>query len=88
MRPPGKSEAIGYDIVVWVDEDGDIVARGFSPLGHKTLRGFVNKYRPGDIVQIYCSPEEFEADIPDGVHVGTLNSTTGKIDSMKAPRLQ
>lgn len=89
MRPPSKTEAEGYDIVVWVDKDGDIVARAFSKPGHSALRAFVNRYRPGDLVQIYCSPEEFEDELPQGIRAGALNSATGKIGPLtKSPRLQ
>jgi len=88
MRPPSSSEATGYDIVVWVDQDGDIVARGFTKLGHSTLRAFVNKYRAGDIVQIYCNPEEFTDELASNVRVGALNSNTGRIGPLLSPRLQ
>jgi len=79
MRPPSKSEATGYDVIVWVDEDGDIVARGFSRQGHSALRAFVNKYHAGDIVQIYCTPEAFMDELPTDLAVGVLNSRTEKV---------
>lgn len=87
MLPPSKKEAEGYDVVVWVDNDGDIVARGFTHLGHKQLKGFVNSYHPGDIVQIYCEPDEFIAEFSPETTVGMLNSRTKKIGPYSASRL-
>lgn len=72
MRTPSAREAENYDIVVWVDEEGDIVARGFSDTGHTALRRYVNEYQRGDIVQIYVPPKEFEADMPTDLTVGLL----------------
>ncbi len=74
MRPPSKKEVEGYDIVVWVDKDGDIVTRGYTKAGHAALKQFVNEYRTGDIVQIYSSPAEFQADLPPTLAVGMLTS--------------
>lgn len=73
MRPPSKKEVQGYDIVVWIDSDGDVVTRAFTPVGHTTLRKFVNQYTPGDIVQIYSDPKEFTSQIPSTVVVGMLS---------------
>jgi hypothetical protein len=42
MRPPSKKEAMGYDIMVWVDRDGDIVSRAYTRSGHDALRSIVN----------------------------------------------
>lgn len=72
MRPPSKKEVEGYDIVIWVDKDGDIVTRGYTRAGHSALRGFVNEYHAGDIVQIYSTPAEFQADLPVTLAVGLL----------------
>lgn len=75
MRPPSKKEASGYDIMVWVDHEGSIVTRAFTKQGHSALRAFVNQYTDGDIVEIYISPSDFEAELPPDVSVGML---TGK----------
>lgn len=82
MRPPSKAEAEGFDIVVWSDKDGDIVCRAFTPAGDRALRAFVNKYHRGDIVQIYMPPEQFEAELPEGIHVGLLNPRRKKVVAM------
>jgi hypothetical protein len=74
MRPPSAREAKGYDIVVWVDEEGDIVTRAFTKRGDNALKTFVNEYSKGDIVQIYSSPTEFEASLPNTLAVGYLTS--------------
>lgn len=87
MRPPSKTEAQGYDIVVWSDKDGDIVCRAFTPAGDKALRAFVNKYHRGDLVQIYMPPEKFEAELPEGITVGLLNPKSKKVVPMNAVRL-
>jgi len=78
MRTPNKRVAQGYDIVVWVDDDGDIVAKAFTKYGHNTLRKFVSDYRNGDIVEIYCDPDQFMKEVDETVSIGTL-TTKGEI---------
>jgi ribosomal protein L21E len=65
---------MGYDIMVWVDRDGDIVSRAYTRSGHDALRSIVNTYEKGDIVQIHYSPPEFVADMPKGLVIGLLTS--------------
>lgn len=73
MRTPSKRVAKGFDVVVWVDNDGDIVAKAFTPRGHNSLRKFVSDYHNGDIVEIYCDPDAFMKELEDEVALGTLN---------------
>jgi hypothetical protein len=79
MQPPSKREAKGFDIVVWKDKDGDIVGRAFTPAGDKALRAFVNEYHKGDIVVIYCHPDEFMAELPKSILVGILADQNKKV---------
>lgn len=82
MRPPSKKEAAGFDIVVWSDDEGDVVARAFTPAGDRALKAFVNKYEKGAIVIIYCHPEEFQQEIPKGTIVGLLSPRAKKVVPM------
>ena len=85
MRPPSKKEAKGFDVVVWVDTDGDIVCRAFTPGGDEYLKNLVNHYERSDIVQIYSDPEEFYKSVPPDLVVGLL--THNGVKTMGSPRL-
>jgi hypothetical protein len=74
-RPPSKKEAKGYDIAIWADKDGDIVSRAYTKKGDGALKGTVNTYEVGDIVQIFCAPPEFIADMPEDLVIGILTPT-------------
>lgn len=79
MRTPSSREADGFDVVVWVDKDGDIVAKAFSTEGDKALKQYVNDYRKGDIIEIYVPPSQFEADMPQTLRVGLLTTARGVV---------
>jgi hypothetical protein len=87
MQPPSQRAAAGFDIVVWVDNDGDIVCRAFTSPGHKAIRKLVNDYRRGDIVQIYNSPEEFQAEMPESLAIGMLQKQSKKVVPLSIIRL-
>jgi hypothetical protein len=87
MQPPSKREAKGFDIVVWKDKDGEIVGRAFTTQGHKALKAFVNEYRKGDIVSIYCHPDEFIAELPKTILVGILSERSKKVVPMNKNHL-
>jgi hypothetical protein len=86
MRTPSKRAAKGFDVVVWVDGDGDIVAKGFSDAGHDALRQYVSDYRKGDIVEIYVDPDQFTKDVGENILVGALDGQ-GKVVAMDKLRL-
>jgi hypothetical protein len=87
VQPPSKAESKGFDIVIWVDNDGDIVCRALTDLGHESIRKLVNDYQRGDIVQIYTSPEDFQAEMPDNLAIGMLSERAKKVVPISTIRL-
>lgn len=87
MQPPSKRQAAGFDIVVWVDKEGDVVCRAFTDPGHKAIRQLVDEYHKGDIVQIYNSPDEFQAEMPDDLAIGMLQRGSKKVVPLSFSRL-
>ena len=87
MKPPSKDECNGFDLVVWKDDDGEIVCRAFTLTGHKALKQFVNKYRKGDLVVIYCDPKQFEEELEKDVIVGLLHPKSKKVVPMSKAHL-
>jgi hypothetical protein len=56
---PNIRKARGYDVVVWVDGDGDIVATSYSVRGVHAMLRIVPSYVQGDIVEILMHPDKF-----------------------------
>jgi len=47
-----------YDVVVWMDSDGDMMTKGFSQAGHDSLKSMSLEYI-GEPIQVLCHPDEF-----------------------------
>ncbi len=78
-RIMNERRAAGYDIVVWIDEDGDAVCGAFTRAGEQWLQTIVGTYRKGDIMIIHSPPNVFEASIPEHLRVGYENPDTKRI---------
>ena len=87
MQAPTKQKAKGYDIVVWIDDDGDIVTKSYTHAGTLTLKAMVPDYEHGYVAQIHCDPKEFMAEVPHLVTVGMLDFSTKKLVPMRVTRL-
>lgn len=79
---------MGYDILVWLDEEMDVVCCGYTEAGETFLRTIYPPYTNGDILEIISHPEEFKASIPFNINVGLRNYRTNKVAPMDGPRLQ
>lgn len=80
--------AAGYDVLVWKDDDGDIVCCAYTELGTRWLRAFIPSYEVGDIAQILAPPEEFARLVPDNVLVGRYTTDTKRVLPLVGPLLQ
>jgi hypothetical protein len=57
------------DILVWVDENGDVLYEGLTQNAISFLRIEDPEYMPEDIIEIHVSPEEFAERIPRSLNV-------------------
>lgn len=76
-----------YDVLVWIDDDGDVVCNSLSAEGLAFLRSLDPSYEEHQILQIMCRPDEFANLVPNNVLVGMRRSPSGKIVPMEHPRL-
>ena len=58
-----------FDVVVWMDDDGDMMTKGFSQAGHECLRSMSEEYVEEPIL-ILCHPDVFMGHMTNGVRVG------------------
>lgn len=82
MRPPTTRQAEGYDIVIWIDYDGDIVTKSYTSAGEDALRGLIPEYHKGQVAQILCDPKAFMDDMPKTLAIGIVNKRTKKLELM------
>lgn len=80
--------ASGYDVVVWKDEDDDVVCCAYTKEGARWLRTMYPKYRKGQILQIIASPEQFSRRIPHDILVGRYTTDTHRVLPLEGVRLQ
>lgn len=70
MTQPTLEQSRGYDIVIWVDEGGRIMANSFTVLGEIILHGLLPNHSMGKPEEIEAPPEEFFRGVPPGTNVG------------------
>lgn len=83
---PSKAKARGYDVLVWIDQDGDIVSSAYTRKGVEALRKMVPAYLDGDIMEILIHPEEFSHMMKE-YRVGFIEYTSKKVMPMEQSRL-
>lgn len=74
-----------YDVLVWIDDDGDVVCQSYSPEGRTFLRSMFPGYESHQVLEILCTPEEFTKHIPPDVLVGRVMYPTKKIVPLGRP---
>lgn len=77
-----------YDVIIWIDEDGDIVCRGITRRGEEFLQTLYEPYKMFDILEILSHPEEFQAMVPSDVRVGTVHPESKKVFPFSPQALQ
>lgn len=73
MQAPCPKKVKGYDIVIWLDEDGDAVVTPYTPEGITFIRFLFPMWDTFDRVFIIGSPENFFRQVPNSLCVGTIN---------------
>jgi ribosomal protein L21E len=87
MPLPPAELANGYDLLVWMDSDGEVLTRSYTPLGEVVLKAMLKGYKPGDVLEILVSPDEFHQDVPPQTRVGYVDPRTNKVYAMKRQHL-
>lgn len=82
MNEPGV-----WDILVWIDEDGDVVCRAQSSFGLTHLQTMYPNCQTEDILQILCTPDQFRNALPEGMLVGLVMEPNKKVVPMDKIRL-
>lgn len=88
MKLPSKNQAKGYDILIWIDEEGDVVCRSYTENGTKFLQAMDKRYLQGDVLEIISHPEEFKKHIPPMLKVGSISPKSKKVSRMHTQGLQ
>lgn len=79
VQPPTLEDAKGYDLIVWLNEDGEVLTKSYSLMGEVILRGMTPNYEPGDVLEILVHPDEFNRDIPPSARVGYVDPHTNRL---------
>jgi hypothetical protein len=80
--------AAGYDILIWVDGDGDVVCCGYSRDAQDFLRSISANYTNGDILEIISHPDEFFAATPHDFNIGYVSAFGRVVKPLTGTRLQ
>lgn len=79
---PTLEDANGYDLLVWMDEEGNVLTKSYSLMGEVILRSMTEDYSSGDVLEILIHPDEFTKDIPPTARVGYVDPRTARIRRM------
>ncbi len=80
MTQPTAEQTRGYDIVIWADNGGCIMANSYTILGEAILHGLLPSHRMGEPSEIIGDdPQKFFEEIPRGTNVGLVDVFTQQI---------
>lgn len=65
--------------MIWVGEDGSIMAKSHTILGEAILHGLQPGHKNGGTVEIQDTPSVFFADVPRKTKIGLVNPETGDV---------
>ncbi len=81
MTAPTSVQSRGYDIVIWADDGGRILAKSYTILGEVAFHGLLPDHSMGQIVELddLAHPDDFFGRMPVGIRIGMINPETGGI---------
>lgn len=81
MTAPTYEVSRGYDIVIWADKGGHILAKSHTILGEVAFHGLLPSHKMGQTVKLdrIAHPDDFFKQMPPGIKIGMANPTTGVI---------
>jgi hypothetical protein len=84
---PSRSLAKGYDLLIWVDEEGDVVCFAYTKQGQEFLKQAHEDYKKGDVIEILAHPSDFRKLLPPGIRVGLLNDGFDSVSEFSSAHL-
>ena len=81
MTAPTLEQSRGFDIVIWADDGGRIIAKSYTILGEVAFHGLLPGHNMGQEVEMdeVAHPEDFFKAMPKGIRIGMLNPDSGLI---------
>lgn len=79
MSIPTPEMTKDYDIVVWIDEDGDVVFAGFTPAAKAFIDAMYPEFTRFDTLVVEGTPEEFAETICPTLRIGCVQFGTNKV---------
>jgi len=70
---------MGYDIMIWADEGGRILARSHTILGEIILHALMPGHKIGNEVEIEEDPNKFFGGMPPKTKIGLLNPESNDV---------
>ncbi len=77
-------ETDGYDLIVYIDHEGDVVCRALTEIGRDFMRMLFPGIDGTEIVELYMGPDEFIARVGNTLSVGYRGQTGTRFQPMKA----
>lgn len=82
------SLAKGYDVLIWVDDDNDLVCAGFTEHGIQQLREAVGGHYDDESSVVICvHPQEFAAIFDKETKIGIVNHDRSAVTEMSKKAL-
>lgn len=81
MLTPTLEQSRGYDIVIWADDGGRILAKSYTILGEVAFHGLLPDHKMGQevVLDLVAQPEDFFRQMPKGIKIGAVNPFTGHV---------
>jgi hypothetical protein len=79
MTGPSVEQSKGYDIMIWADEGGRILARSHTILGEIILHALMPGHKMGNEIEIEEDPNKFFGDMPPKTKIGLMNTETKNV---------
>lgn len=73
MGKPTSEQALGYDLVLWVDSDGDVIATPYTDAGQGFLKRIFPEWKPEMSMIILSTPKRFFRVVPKELTIGLMS---------------
>jgi hypothetical protein len=70
MAKPTKKAAKGFDLVLWVDPEGDVIASPYTKSGEEFIKSISPEWKPGVQMVVMSTPKRFFNLVPSHLTVG------------------
>ncbi len=88
MAQPTAEQSRGFDILIWMEDEGTAKARSYTLYGEIMFNALFPTYKKGEVVDLIMEPDEFIREIPPTCRVGYIHPVDKKVYWMGANPLQ